>query len=121
MIPRKTHNVNFSMDLPVGFFPRISQSLRFLGFFGIFFWDCGASVLSGQLGFLGAQEKPWECWESRTAWKNGISRRTRAASKGFKPWKKNEISFLKIRIPINEFSPLLQPPFIPAVPAGNGI
>lgn len=106
---------------PSRFFP---SDLPIPEIFGIF-WDfflglwCFSSFrttriswCSGEtLGMLGIQNclEKWDLKKDKSCFQR------------VQTLEKNEISFLKIRIPINEFSPLLQPPFIPAVPAGNGI
>lgn len=58
------------------------------------FWERGASVIYGQLGFLGAWENLGSAGNRQLpmfAWKKGeigVKQGTAAASKGLKPWKK---------------------------------
>lgn len=85
--PSKPHYTHFPMDLPVHFFP---MDLLIPGIF----WERGASVIYGQLGFLGAWETLGSAGNRQLpmfAWKKGeigVKQGTAAASKGLKPWKK---------------------------------
>lgn len=84
------------------------------------FWERGASVIYGQLGFLGAWETLGSAGNRQLpmfAWKKGeigVKQGTAAASKGLKPWEKGGVlsicSTSSIPTAWMSFFPPFQPP-----------